>query len=157
MNPKILLLSCKGHCQIPLLPGKCPAAAGFGHSHGGNSVLRPPGGLSAGTAAAALQRPPDARVILADMRRELRDGNAGCISRELARELEKNLEAGEQSILFLNRRGSSRMLLCGECGYVPSAPVQHCHDYHSANGRLMCTTADTPNRRRTPARNAAAG
>ena len=79
------------------------------------------------------------RVILADMRRELRDGNAGCISRELARELEKNLEAGEQSILFLNRRGSSRMLLCGECGYVPQCPrCSTAMTYHSANGRLMC-------------------
>ncbi len=69
------------------------------------------------------------RVILADMRRELRDGNAGCISRELARELEKNLEAGEQSILFLNRRGSSRepavppVRLC-----APVPPVQRVSD-----------------------------
>ena len=31
------------------------------------------------------------RVILADMRQELRDGNNGCISRELMQELEKNL------------------------------------------------------------------
>ena len=79
------------------------------------------------------------RVILADMRRELRDGNAGCISRELARELEKNLEAGEQSILFLNRRGSSRELLCPQCGYVPQCPRCSVYlTYHSANGRLMC-------------------
>ena len=79
------------------------------------------------------------RVILADMRRELRDGNAGCISRELARELEKNLEAGEQSILFLNRRGSSRELLCPQCGYVPQCPRCSVYlTYHSANGRMMC-------------------
>ena len=79
------------------------------------------------------------RVILADMRRELRDGNAGCISRELARELEKNLEAGEQSILFLNRRGNSRELLCPQCGYVPQCPRCSVYlTYHSANGRMMC-------------------
>ena len=79
------------------------------------------------------------RVILADMRRELRDGNAGCISTPLRQELEKNLAAGEQSILFLNRRGSSRMLLCGECGYVPQCPrCSTAMTYHSANGRLMC-------------------
>ena len=79
------------------------------------------------------------QVILADMRRELRDGNFSCISRPLRQELERNLAAGEQSILFLNRRGSSRMLLCGECGYVPQCP--RCSvpmTYHSANERLMC-------------------
>ena len=79
------------------------------------------------------------RVILADMRQELRDGNNGCISRELMQELEKNLEAGEQSILFLNRRGSSRQLLCPQCGYVPQCPrCSTAMTYHSANGRLMC-------------------
>ena len=73
------------------------------------------------------------------MRRELRDGNFSCISRPLRQELERNLAAGEQSILFLNRRGSSRMLLCGECGYVPQCPrCSTAMTYHSANGRLMC-------------------
>ena len=61
------------------------------------------------------------------------------LTRELRQELEKNLAAGEQSILFLNRRGSSRMLLCGECGYVPQCPrCSTAMTYHSANGRLMC-------------------
>ena len=79
------------------------------------------------------------RVILADMRQELRDGNNGCISRELMQELEKNLEAGEQSILFLNRRGSSRQLLCPQCGYVPQCPRCSVYlTYHSAKGRMMC-------------------
>ena len=54
-------------------------------------------------------------------------------------ELEKNLEAGEQSILFLNRRGSSRQLLCPQCGYVPQCPRCSVYlTYHSANGRMMC-------------------
>ena len=58
---------------------------------------------------------------------------------DLRQELKKNLAAGEQSILFLNRRGSSRMLLCGECGYVPQCPrCSTAMTYHSANGRLMC-------------------
>ena len=29
---------------------------------------------------------------------------------------------GEQAILFLNRRGASRMVSCGECGEVPECP-----------------------------------
>lgn len=79
------------------------------------------------------------RVIVADMRRELRSGNTGSISRELYEELKENLRRGEQSILFLNRRGSSRQLLCPECGYVPQCPRCSVYlTYHSANGRLMC-------------------
>jgi primosomal protein N' (replication factor Y) len=78
-------------------------------------------------------------VLLADMRQELKCGNTGDISHTLYEELKKNIDAGEQSILFLNRRGNSRMLLCGECGGVPQCP--RCSvplTYHSANHRLMC-------------------
>ena len=78
-------------------------------------------------------------VLIADLRQEILNGNPGLISTPLRQELEKNLAAGEQSILFLNRRGSSRMLLCGECGYVPQCPrCSTAMSYHSANGRLMC-------------------
>ena len=66
-------------------------------------------------------------------------GTPTAISRPLREELERNLAAGEQSILFLNRRGSSRQLLCPQCGHVPQCP--RCSvflTYHSANGRMMC-------------------
>jgi len=79
------------------------------------------------------------QVILADMKEELRQGNDTSISSVLREELRLNLERGEQSILFLNRRGASRMVSCGECGEVPECP--RCSvklTYHSANGRLMC-------------------
>ena len=82
---------------------------------------------------------PLPRVLLADMKDELRQGNESAIGSTLRAELAKNLVRGEQSILFLNRRGSARMLLCGECGYVPQCP--RCSvpmTYHSANERLMC-------------------
>ncbi|MCI2057167.1 MAG: primosomal protein N' [Oscillibacter sp.] len=79
------------------------------------------------------------RVEIADLRQEIRNGNSGAISGILRQELSENLSRGEQSILFLNRRGNSRMLLCGECGKVPECP--RCSvplTYHSANERLMC-------------------
>lgn len=82
---------------------------------------------------------PLPKVLIADMKDELRQGNETSIGHALCAELKKNLERGEQSILFLNRRGSARMLLCGECGYVPECP--RCSvpmTYHSANERLMC-------------------
>lgn len=79
------------------------------------------------------------RVLIADMKEELRQGNDTSISSVLRQELAANLERGEQSILFLNRRGASRMVSCGECGAVPECP--RCSvklTYHSANRRLMC-------------------
>ena len=78
-------------------------------------------------------------VRIADLRQELRAGNSTVISRPLQEELAKNIAAGEQSILFLNRRGSSRQLLCPQCGYVPECPRCSVYlTYHSANDRLMC-------------------
>ena len=82
---------------------------------------------------------PLPEVLIADMKDELRQGNDTSIGSALRSELQKNIARGEQSILFLNRRGSARMLLCGECGYVPECP--RCSvpmTYHSANERLMC-------------------
>lgn len=78
-------------------------------------------------------------VSLVDMRQELRQGNYTSISRPLYEEIQKNLELGQQSILFLNRRGNSRQVICPGCGYVPQCP--RCSvslTYHSANRRMMC-------------------
>ena len=79
------------------------------------------------------------QVHVADMRTELREGNFTSISRTLYEELLKNLQAGEQSILFLNRRGASRQLICPGCGYVPECPRCSVYlTYHWANSRQMC-------------------
>ncbi len=49
------------------------------------------------------------------------------------------MAAGEQTILFLNRRGNSRALVCVNCGHAPECPRCSARlTYHSANGRLMC-------------------
>ena len=78
-------------------------------------------------------------VIVADMRENLKSGNGGNLSFALMDELEKNIKAGEQSILFLNRRGTSNLLVCGECGYTYTC--ESCSvslTYHRANSRMMC-------------------
>lgn len=78
-------------------------------------------------------------VTLADMRQELRQGNCTSISQPLYREIQKNLELGQQTILFLNRRGNSRQMICPGCGYVPQCPRCSVYlTYHSANRRMMC-------------------
>lgn len=79
------------------------------------------------------------RVEIVDMKQELRRGNGTCISEKLYEELRATVEKGEQAILFLNRRGASRIVTCGECGQIPNCP--RCSvklTYHSANNRLMC-------------------
>ena len=79
------------------------------------------------------------QVEIVDMKKELRQGNGGCISKGLYSALHETIERGEQAILFLNRRGANRMVTCGECGQIPTCP--RCSvklTYHSANNRLMC-------------------
>ena len=82
---------------------------------------------------------PMPRVLVANMRRELRAGNGGIFSSVLREEMEKNLACGEQTILFINRRGASGAVICGECGYSFECP--NCSvtmTYHSVEKRLMC-------------------
>ena len=82
---------------------------------------------------------PLPQVITADMRAELKSGNGGLYSSTLRREMEKNLEAGEQTILFLNRRGANSAVLCGECGYTFTCPnCSVSKTYHSVGRRLLC-------------------
>lgn len=78
-------------------------------------------------------------VIIADMKKELKRGNGTYISSPLMKELRKNIDRGEQSILFINRRGASSQVVCGECGYVYTCPrCSVSMTYHLANNRLMC-------------------
>ncbi|MFI5370178.1 MAG: primosomal protein N' [Candidatus Eisenbacteria bacterium] len=65
------------------------------------------------------RRLPVVRVV--DMRRE--DG-ATMLSRTLRVALAERLERGEQTLLFLNRRGHSHHSQCRACGHVPTCP--HC-------------------------------
>ncbi|MEG0940290.1 MAG: primosomal protein N' [Oscillospiraceae bacterium] len=79
------------------------------------------------------------RVEIVDMKKELRAGNGGNLSSVLINELRENISRGEQSILFLNRRGMSKLISCCECGYTYKCP--RCSvslTFHSANNRLMC-------------------
>ena len=80
---------------------------------------------------------PDVRIV--DMKTNLRQGGSQLISRTLEEEISKNLESGRQSILFLNRRGTSGSLICGECGFVHRC--RRCSvslTYHGVNERLLC-------------------
>ena len=82
---------------------------------------------------------PLIRVV--DMRNETRKqkGGPAILSERLRTDMEKKLEAGQQVILFLNRRGFARSLQCPSCGHV--CECQHCAvplTYHRTEERLIC-------------------
>lgn len=83
-------------------------------------------------------RPPTIEVV--DLRAELRDGNTGLLSRRLNAALAGlDVEAGEQAILVINRRGSASVVVCRDCGYVQACPdCERPLVYHQAGTTLRC-------------------
>lgn len=78
-------------------------------------------------------------VLMIDMRIEAENGNRGDFSEELLAELKYNLEAGEQSMLLLNRRGYHTYANCISCGTVIECP--NCSiplTYHKVNDSVIC-------------------
>ena len=61
---------------------------------------------------------PLPRVEIVDMREELKAGVRGMFSRSLSRGINEAVAAGEQVILFLNRRGAATFIQCRGCGFV---------------------------------------
>src|SRR5699024_9513102 len=84
---------------------------------------------------------PDVEIV--DLKAELRQGHAGLLSRELIERLQHSLVRGEQSILLLNRRGMSTVVLCRECGHRLECP--QCDIplvYHKDRQELICHRCD---------------
>ncbi len=54
-----------------------------------------------------------------DLSAEFDAGNRRMFSTRLVAAIEARLERGEKTVLFVNRRGSARFLLCRTCGHVP--------------------------------------
>lgn len=82
---------------------------------------------------------PMPSVDIVDMRVELENGNRSMFSKRLVFEIQKNLERGEQTILFLNRRGFSTFVSCRACGFVAECP--NCNislTYHKNGENLRC-------------------
>lgn len=77
-------------------------------------------------------------VYVEDLREELKKGNRSIFSRRLQKLMEQKLAAGEQIMLFLNRRGYAGFVSCRSCGHVMKCP--HCDVSLSEHrgGRLVC-------------------
>ena len=83
-------------------------------------------------------RPPTIEVV--DLRAELASGQRGMLSRSLVAAIRAlDLEAGDQAILVINRRGSASVVLCRDCGSAQTCP--ECTRplvYHQAGVTLRC-------------------
>ncbi len=78
-------------------------------------------------------------VTVVDLRAELRAGNTSILGRQLQTALAETLAAGQQAVLFLNRRGMASSVICRECGYV--ALCRRCDvpmTYHASERGLIC-------------------
>jgi len=84
------------------------------------------------------QKMPHVRVV--DMRQAAaKEKGPPIFSRQLKDAISDRLERGEQTILFLNRRGYSTSLQCEKCGYVAECP--NCSvslTYHRTGMKLLC-------------------
>ncbi len=85
---------------------------------------------------AALRPLPPVEIV--DLRREplLADG---LFTKRLLEAVRQTLEAGEQAILFLNRRGFSPLVLCRACGHVlRCSQCAVSMTFHRARAELAC-------------------
>ena len=78
------------------------------------------------------------KVYTVDLREELKQGNRSIFSRKLQELLADRLEKGQQSMLFINRRGFAGFVSCRACGHVMKCP--HCDVSLSEHkgGRRVC-------------------
>lgn len=78
-------------------------------------------------------------VEIVDMRQELKAGVRSMFSRPLQQALQQTLDANEQAILFLNRRGTSTFIFCYDCGHSLRCP--RCEiplTFHTSENGLLC-------------------
>lgn len=128
---EVAQMRAKYHGAQLLLASATPSVESFYHAECGTYHL-----LSL-THRPTAQSLPDVTVV--DMRKEMAEGNRSCLSMQLQEGLLQNKENGEQSILFLNRRGFSSFVSCRSCGFV--VKCKNCDvslTYHKNRGTLTC-------------------
>lgn len=122
--------SVKEHCMV-LLGSATPSIESMYHARSGEYSLYAMTKRYNGRAL------PEVEIV--DMREELKQGNDLSLSYPLREAIHDTFQAGNQTVLFLNRRGNSRALVCVDCREVPECPRCSVRmTYHSANDRLMC-------------------
>lgn len=80
---------------------------------------------------------PEIKIV--DMQSELFNGNSSMFSNALIQKISEKVHSGEQSIIFLNRRGYNSFVMCKDCGYT--AKCEDCDVslvYHKEDNELKC-------------------
>ena len=132
----VAIMRARNNNAVCVLGSATPSVESYHNSEIGKSVRLD---LATRATGAAL---PGVKVL--DMRIEAKE-NAGqmILSRTLEEAVNAKVEAGEQVILLLNRRGFAPFVLCPQCGWV--AECEDCNvsmTYHSTGGHLRCHYCD---------------
>ncbi|MCK4385914.1 MAG: primosomal protein N', partial [candidate division Zixibacteria bacterium] len=80
---------------------------------------------------------PEVKII--DLREERKKGKGDILSVSLSALLKEKIEKNQQALLFLNRRGFSTFIKCGECGHIMRCP--HCDitlTFHRTDFSMRC-------------------
>ena len=117
-----------------LLGSATPSLESWRHSQSGRYVRLE---LPSRMGGAAL---PEVRLVdMNRLRKTPGDAAAGAISAPLLGALQQRVERGEQSLVFLNRRGYAPVLHCTDCGWKSACP--HCSAwrvFHKLDRSLRC-------------------
>lgn len=119
--------------KCPIILGSAtPSVTSFHHAANGKYTL-----LTMPRRIENREMPP---VTLIDLKKiPTVSGRPPLFSRELVRAIKENLAEGNQSLVFLNRRGFASLLICQSCGQPLSCP--HCQismTLHQGRGELAC-------------------
>ncbi|MDL2342287.1 MAG: primosomal protein N' [Patescibacteria group bacterium] len=82
-------------------------------------------------------------VIIVDMKQRDQFPRSNHLSLPLITAVQGALKRGEQSLLYLNRRGTARLIMCENCGWQATCP--HCDlplTYHGDRFELRCHSCD---------------
>lgn len=86
---------------------------------------------------------PASHVTLIDMKDRSAFPRSPYLSQPLILAVKQALSRGEQSLLYLNRRGTARLVMCEKCGWQAECP--HCDiplTYHGDTHELRCHSCD---------------
>lgn len=78
-------------------------------------------------------------IEIVNMKHDRLIGNTYNISTRLKEEISKNISCGQQTMIFLNRRGYVSYLKCDDCSYIFKCPnCDVAFVYHKTNNLLHC-------------------
>ena len=128
-----LALLRASQCQATVLLGSAtPSVTSFQHARNGKYTLL--------TMPSRIEERPMPTVEVVDLRGvNTVSGRPPLFSPQLTRSMRETLARGEQSLIFLNRRGFASAMLCGDCGLPVQCP--HCQislTLHRGRGELLC-------------------